>query len=90
MKRNVGEYDKKLKTAKKKFEKSLKTAIQRNQERYRENDEKIKTTLKALKYSSLGLWDVEYLLANIKVGIIIPEIGVPVDRQNYDIATQNF
>ena len=90
LKRNVGDYTRRLDRAQKRYKEALKTAIERNQERYRENDEKIKTTLKALKYSSLGLWGVEYLTTHIKAGFITPVIGASFDRQNIDLAHQNF
>ncbi len=90
LKTNVGQYAQKLKTAKRTFEKTLKNAIAKNRERYLENDEKIKTTLKAIKNSGLGLLDIDYLISNIKGGLTTPEIGASVDRQNYDLAAGNF
>jgi len=87
---NVGIYAQKLSDARQKYERELKQAVARNRERYRERDEKIKTTLKAIKNSSLGLLDVEYLMRNISAGLVIPEIGVTFDIQNIDIANQNF
>ena len=29
-------------------------------------------------------------MTNIKGGLVTPDIGVPIDRQNYDLATSNF
>ena len=87
---NISTYSQQLDTAKKSYETALKKAIAENRERYRENDEKIKTTLRVVKNSGLGLLDMDYLIANITGGLTTPEIGVSVDRQNYDLATGNF
>ena len=62
---NIKTYSDKLNEAEKTYTTALKHAVAKTRVRYRENDEKIKTTLRAIKNSGLGLLDVEHLIANI-------------------------
>ena len=87
---NVGEYAQRLSEAKQAFEKALKTAVQQNRERYRAIDEQVKQTLRILKFSGLDSWDIDYLVAQIQSGFLVPDLGVPFNPQNVDPAKQNF
>jgi len=79
-----------LEHAEKAYNRELRKAVARTQERYRDQDEKIKTTLRAVKNSGLGYLDVSYLTTQIKSGFTHVDIGVPVEIQNYDLAQSNF
>lgn len=74
LKTNVSEYKKALSEAQKTYRKDLKSMVASNRERYRENDEKIKTTLRAVKNSGLGFLDLNYLTKQLQAGFITPDI----------------
>jgi hypothetical protein len=90
LKTNVTDYQQELSQAKHGYEKAMQKAVAENKEHNAEADEKIKTTLKALKYSGLELLDINYLISHMQAGFITPDIRVPFDRQNLDLASQNF
>jgi len=90
MQSNIGNYTQELEHAEKTYNGELRKAVARNRERYRDQDEKIKTTLRAVKNSGLGFLDVSYLTTQIKSGFTHVDIGVPVEIQNYDLAQSNF
>lgn len=71
---NISEYKKALLEGHTTYQKGLKSMIEKNRERYRENDEKIKTTLRAVKNSGLGLLDLNYLTKQLQAGFITPDI----------------
>lgn len=74
LKTNIIEYKNTLSEAHKTYQKDLNSMIVTNRERYRENDEKIKTTLRAVKNSGLGLLDLNYLTNQLQAGFITPDI----------------
>lgn len=90
LKNNLSEYTRELSVAKRDYEKVIKIAVAENRRHNAEADEKIKTTLKALKNSGLEFLDIDFLITSIKAGFITPDIGVPFDRQNLDLASRNF
>lgn len=71
---NAGRYQQKLDEAKRSFQIKAKEAVARTRERYRENDERMKTALRALKYSGLGRLGVEYLVSQITGNVVIPQL----------------
>jgi len=87
---NIADYTAELTNAEKTYQVALDVAVRQSQERYREQDEKIKTTLRAVKHSGLGFLDLSYLTTQISSGFAGIDIGVPVDIQNFDLATGNF
>lgn len=90
LKNNVADYTEELSRAKRGYEKAINAAVAENRRHNAEADEKIKTTLSALKNSGLEFLDIDFLITNIKAGFITPDVGVPFDRQNPDLASQNF
>ena len=87
---NIVEYTRELSEAKRGYEKAIKDAVAENRRHNAEADEKIKITLKALRNSGLEFLDIDFLITNIKAGYITPDIVVPFDRQNLDLASENF
>lgn len=90
LKQNVDIYKEALKKAKDEFKARAQAAVARVRERYRENDERLKVVLNALKNSALGKLGVEYLISQIKGNMLVPRIGVPFDTQNMNLAEGNF
>lgn len=90
LKNNASEFKQELTDAKRVYEKAIQTAVTENRRHNAESDEKIKTTLKALRNSGLEFLDIDFLITNIKAGFITPDIWVPFDRQNLDLASGNF
>jgi hypothetical protein len=90
LKNNVAEYKQELSQAKHGYEKAMQRAVAENKKHNAEADEKIKTTLRALRNSGLEFLDIDFLITNIIAGFITPDIGVPFDRQNLDLASGNF
>jgi len=74
LKINVAEYQQELTTAKRGYEKAMQKAVVENRRHNAEADEKIKTTLKALRNSGLEFLDIDFLITNIKAGFITPNI----------------
>ena len=87
---NASEFKNEIANAERIYEKAIQVAVAENRRHNAEADEKIKTTLKALKNSGLEFLDIDFLITNIKAGFITPDIGVPFDRQNLDLASGNF
>lgn len=87
---NIADYTAKIKEAEKTFQTALDVAVKQSQEHYRKQDEKIKTTLRAVKHSGLGFLDLSYLTTQISSGFTALDIGVAVNIQNFDLATGNF
>jgi len=90
MQTNIKDYSSRLAQAEKTRDAAFRKASKMSQERHRENDEKIKTTLRAVKYSGLGLLDVSYLITQVKSGFTKMDIGVPVEIQNFNFANGDF
>ena len=90
LKNNITEFNQELEKAKSEYEKAIKEAVTENRRHNAEADEKIKITLKALRNSGLEFLDIDFLITNTKAGFITPDIGAPFDRQNLDLASQNF
>jgi len=90
MKSNIVKYTQELEQAEDTYKNKLNKAVARNRERYRDQDEKIKTTLRAVKNSGLGYLNVSYLTTQINSGFTHVNIGTPVEIQNYDLAQGNF
>jgi hypothetical protein len=71
---NVADYQHQLSEAKRGYEKAMQRAVMENKKHNAEADEKIKTTLKALRNSGLEFLDIDFLITNIKAGYITPDI----------------
>ena len=71
---NVADYQHQLSEAKRGYEKAMQRAVAENNKHNAEADEKIKTTLKALRNSGLEFLDIDFLITNIKAGYITPDI----------------
>lgn len=74
LKTNVADYQQELSRAKRGYEKAMQRAVAENKKHNAEADEKIKTTLKALKNSGLELLDINYLISHMQAGFITPDI----------------
>lgn len=74
LKNNASEFKQELTDAKRVYEKAIQTAVTENRRHNAESDEKIKTTLKALRNSGLEFLDIDFLITNIKAGFITPDI----------------
>ena len=79
-----------LQKAKNAFELALQSSISVERERQAREDQIHRTTLRALKHSGLGLCDPAHLVSQLKSGYLAPDIGVSFERQNVDLANQNF
>jgi len=73
-----------------KYNVALKSHQAMHEKLQREADEKIKQTLQIFKNSGFDLWGIDYFLAQIDGGFLIPDIGVPFDVWNIDLKNQNF
>lgn len=74
LEQDVGMYQKRIEDAQKLFQEKAKAAVARARERYRENDERLKQTLKVMKNSGLGELGVDYIISQIKGQMIVPEL----------------
>jgi len=63
-KTNVVEYQQELSEAKRGYEKAMQKAVAENKKHNAEADEKIKTTLRAIKNSGLEFLDIDHLISN--------------------------
>jgi len=74
LKTNVADYQQELSQAQRVYEKAMQRAVRENKKHNAEADEKIKTTLKALRNSGLELLDIDYLISHMQAGFITPDI----------------
>ena len=79
-----------LEQAERRYEQELQVALQQNRERYQTQDEMARTVLKALRNTGLNMLDVDYIIAQVRDGFQPIDIGVPVERQNFNLAAGNF
>jgi len=66
-KTNVVEYQQELSEAKRGYEKAMQKAVAENKKHNAEADEKIKTTLRAIKNSGLEFLDIDHLISNNRI-----------------------
>jgi hypothetical protein len=74
LKSNIADYQQELSQAKRGYEKAMQIAVTENKRHNAEADEKIKTTLKALRNSGLEFLDINYLISHMQAGFITPDI----------------
>jgi len=86
----IGIFALQLKSAKKIYDRVLQTAIQRTRELYEKGDEKVEQTLRRIKNLWLDRWNLDALIREMKAGQLMPDLWVPFDLENIDLAKQNF
>jgi len=74
LKSNIVDYQRELSEAQRGYEKAMQVAVTENKRHNAEADEKIKTTLKALRNSGLEFLDINYLISHMQAGFITPDI----------------
>ena len=72
------------------FRQETQSAIRAVRELYEAQDEAMKTTLRTIKNSGLGRLGLDWIVAELISGQLLPEIGAPFDTGNFDPATGNF
>jgi hypothetical protein len=64
--------------------------IEANRRRTEAADEAVKATLRRVQALGFDLWDIDYLMAQMRSGFLVPDLGVPFDLGNVDLRTQDF
>lgn len=79
-----------LKDAKDAYREAVRAAVEANRRRTEAADEAVKATLRRVQALGFDLWDIDYLMAQMRSGFLVPDLGVPFDLGNVDLRTQDF
>ncbi len=70
----VADYRNQLSEAKRGYEKAVDDAVLASQELQKDADEKVRATLKRIQFLGLEKWDLDYLLAQVSAGLLVPDL----------------
>ena len=65
-----------LAKAKKEYKEAVKAAVEANRKRVEAADEAVKQTLRRIQALGFDHWDIDFLLAQMRSGFLVPQLAV--------------